>query len=50
MIKVDVSSIAGAIGKAMRGFVKSLDHKQRLDANEGLHWYYQTSHHFRRFR
>jgi hypothetical protein len=36
-IRVDASSIAGAIGKATRDFVKSLDRKQRLDANKGLH-------------
>jgi hypothetical protein len=36
-IKVDASSIAGAIGKATREFVKSLDRKQRFDANKGLH-------------
>ena len=35
-IKVDASSIAGAIGKATREFVKSLDRKQRFDANKGL--------------
>lgn len=35
-IKVDASSIAGAIGKATREFVKSLDRKQRLDMNKGL--------------
>jgi hypothetical protein len=36
-IKVDASSIGGAIGKATREFVKSLDRKQRFDANKGLH-------------
>jgi hypothetical protein len=36
-IKVDASSIGGAIGKATRDFVKSLDRKQRADANKGLH-------------
>lgn len=36
-IKVDASSIGGAIGKATRDFVKSLDRKQRFDANKGLH-------------
>jgi hypothetical protein len=36
-IKVDASSIAGAIGKATREFVKSLDRKQRFDLNKGLH-------------
>jgi hypothetical protein len=35
-IKVDASSIAGAIGKAAREFVKSLDRKQRFDLNKGL--------------
>ena len=35
-IRVDASSIAGAIGKATREFVKSLDRKQRFDANKGL--------------
>jgi len=36
MIKIDASSIAGAIGKATREFVKSLDRKQRFDMNKGL--------------
>jgi hypothetical protein len=35
-IKVEASSIAGAIGKATRDFVKSLDRKQRFDMNKGL--------------
>jgi hypothetical protein len=35
-IKVDASNIAGAIGKATRQFVKSLDRKQRFDMNKGL--------------
>ena len=35
-IKVDASNIAGAIGKATREFVKSLDRKQRFDMNKGL--------------
>jgi hypothetical protein len=35
-VKVDASSIAGAIGKATREFVKSLDRKQRFDMNKGL--------------
>jgi hypothetical protein len=35
-IKVDAGSIAGAIGKATRDFVKGLDRKQRFDANKGL--------------
>jgi len=34
-IKVDASSIAGAIGKATREFVKSLDRKQRFDITKG---------------
>ena len=35
-IRIEASSIAGAIGKATRDFVKSLDRKQRFDANKGL--------------
>jgi hypothetical protein len=35
-VKVDASSIAGAIAKAAREFVKALDRKQRFDANKGL--------------
>lgn len=35
-ITVDASSIAGAIGKAAREFVKSLDRKQRFDMNKSL--------------
>ena len=35
-VTVDASSIAGAIGKATREFVKSLDRKQRFDMNKGL--------------
>ena len=35
-LNVDASSIAGAIGKATREFVKSLDRKQRFDMNKGL--------------
>jgi hypothetical protein len=35
-IRIDASSIAGAIGKATREFVKSLDRKQRFDMNKGL--------------
>ena len=35
-IKIGASSIAGAIGKATREFVKSLDRKQRFDMNKGL--------------
>jgi hypothetical protein len=34
-INVDASSIAGAIGKATREFVKSLDRKKRFDMNKG---------------
>ncbi len=35
-VKVDASSIAGAIAKAAREFVKGVDRKQRFDANKGL--------------
>jgi hypothetical protein len=35
-IRIDASSIGGAIGKATREFVKSLDRKQRFDMNKGL--------------
>jgi hypothetical protein len=35
-VKIDASSIAGAIAKAAREFVKGLDRKQRFDANKGL--------------
>jgi hypothetical protein len=35
-IRVDASSIAGAIGKATRELVKGLDRKQRFDMNKGL--------------
>jgi len=35
-IKVDATTIAGAIAKAAREFVKGLDRKQRFDANKGL--------------
>lgn len=35
-VKVDATTIAGAIAKASREFVKSLDRKQRFDANKGL--------------
>jgi hypothetical protein len=35
-VKVDASSISGAIAKAAREFVRSLDRKQRFDANKGL--------------
>jgi hypothetical protein len=35
-VKVDATTIAGAIAKAAREFVKSLDRKQRFDANKGL--------------
>jgi hypothetical protein len=35
-VKVDASSIAGALAKAAREFVKGLDRKQRFDANKGL--------------
>jgi hypothetical protein len=33
-VKVDASSLPGAIGKATREFVKSLDRKQRFDTNK----------------
>jgi hypothetical protein len=36
-IKVEATNIAGAVGKAVREFVKGLDRKQRFDANKGLH-------------
>jgi hypothetical protein len=35
-VKVDASSISGAIGKAAREFVAGLDRKQRFDLNKGL--------------
>ena len=35
-VKVDASTIAGAIAKAAREFVKGLDRKQKFDANKGL--------------
>jgi hypothetical protein len=35
-VKVDASSISGAIGKAAREFIAGLDRKQRLDLNKGL--------------
>ena len=35
-VKVDATTIAGAIAKACRKFVKGLDRKQRFDANKGL--------------
>ena len=44
-IKVDASSIAGAIGKATRDFVKGLDRKQRFDANKGLQHRGRSRHH-----
>jgi hypothetical protein len=34
--KVDATTIAGAIAKASREFLKGLDRKQRFDANKGL--------------
>ncbi len=34
--KVDATTIAGAIAKAAREFIKGLDRKQRFDANKGL--------------
>ena len=33
-VKVDASSLPGAIAKATRTFVKGLDRKQRLDMNK----------------
>jgi hypothetical protein len=33
-IKVEASSLPGAIGKAAREYVKGLDRKQRLDMNK----------------
>ena len=36
-VKVDATNIAGAVGRAVRDYVKSLDRKQRFDANKGLH-------------
>ena len=35
-VKVDASSISGAIGKASREFIAGLDRKQRFDLNKGL--------------
>ena len=35
-VKVDASTISGAIAKAAREFVKGLDRKQKFDANKGL--------------
>jgi hypothetical protein len=35
-IRVEASSIAGAIGKASREFVKGLDRRQKFDMNKGL--------------
>jgi hypothetical protein len=35
VIKVDASSIVGAVAKAPREFVKGLERKQRFDANKG---------------
>ncbi|MGB7437473.1 MAG: hypothetical protein WBR26_13395 [Candidatus Acidiferrum sp.] len=34
--RVDATTIAGAIAKASREFIKGLDRKQRFDANKGL--------------
>jgi hypothetical protein len=36
-VKVDATTIAGAIARAAREFIKGLDRKQRFDANKGLH-------------
>ena len=33
-IQVDTSSMAAAVGKATREFLKSLDRKERFDANK----------------
>ena len=33
-VKVDASNLPGAVGKAVREFVKSLDRKQRFDMNK----------------
>jgi hypothetical protein len=33
-VKVEASSLAGAVGKATREFVKGLDRKQRFDMNK----------------
>jgi hypothetical protein len=33
-VKVDASNLPGAVGKAAREFVKSLDRKQRFDMNK----------------
>ena len=33
-VKVEASSLAGAVGKAAREFVKGLDRKQRFDMNK----------------
>jgi hypothetical protein len=33
-VKLDASSLPGAIAKATRGFVKGLDRKQRFDMNK----------------
>ena len=35
-VKVDASSISGAIGKASREFIAGLDRKQKFDLNKGL--------------
>jgi hypothetical protein len=36
-IQVEATNIAGAVGRAVRDYVKGLDRKQRFDANKGLH-------------
>ena len=33
-VKVEASNLPGAVGKAVREFVKSLDRKQRFDMNK----------------
>jgi len=35
-VKVDASSISGAIGKASREFIAGLDRKKKFDLNKGL--------------
>jgi hypothetical protein len=36
IVKIDASTISGAIAKAAREFLKGLDRKQKFDANKGL--------------
>ena len=35
-VKVEATTISGAIAKAAREFIKGLDRTQRFDANKGL--------------